>query len=156
MFHYSLGTCVCVCVRAYVCVCVCCQWFLLTMCHIGLFNCLSVLCEKNVFSNKCWAFRQNPLTAVADCTRSLASTLSADAFTVCGWAEHQVRPSNTVISNTDKKQESQLNLWQRTASPNHNIATTVLRSWFEVGLFFFWKATCGLHQTCHVIFMFRD
>lgn len=36
----------------------CGQWFLLTMCHICLFQCLSVLCENDVFSNKCQAFRE--------------------------------------------------------------------------------------------------
>lgn len=45
--------CVCVWEREVVCD----QWFLLTMCHTCVIHCQSM---KNVFSNKCWAFRKRP------------------------------------------------------------------------------------------------
>lgn len=63
--HYSLGTFMCVSVWVCVWKCesvtvnmsACNQWFLLTMCHICLCKYLCY-CEKNLFSNKCRAFRK--------------------------------------------------------------------------------------------------
>jgi len=64
-WHIYIYICVCVCVWSFDCWCesACDQWFLLTMCHICRFKSVSssVLCEKNLFSNKCQKFRERPV-----------------------------------------------------------------------------------------------
>lgn len=53
------------------------------MCHICLSRCSCVLCEKNLFSNKCRAFREHPGFTSAFCSLPVFISAPTPTHTMC-------------------------------------------------------------------------